>query len=207
MHQLVNKWNFDNIRLHSTNVKSVSFIFNHLLFQSFFLSTFPFPYTAAVRGSLLPACLAVLHVKPRNPSQIAVSLSPPSATRRTCWSSVSIRSSYPSVVVFLHAAIRLLRTSSSVSRCTATFCRTTWAWPAPPARSRRRSTARSAGLSERSWPLLFVMSWTVARCECEVTWMYRWHKKNGNFWKTQQKLKKSKKKKLLTEIESLQLAF
>ena len=33
-----------------------------------------------------------------------------------------------------------------------------------------------------------------------------WHKK-GNFWKTQQKLKKSKKKKLLTEIEPLQLAF
>jgi len=32
------------------------------------------------------------------------------------------------------------------------------------------------------------------------------HKK-GNFWKTQQKLKKSKKKKLLTEIEPLQLAF
>ena len=32
-----------------------------------------------------------------------------------------------------------------------------------------------------------------------------WHK-NGNFWKTQQKLKKYKKKKL-TEIEPLQLAF
>ena len=31
--------------------------------------------------------------------------------------------------------------------------------------------------------------------------------KNGNFWKTQQKLKKSKKKKLVTEIEPLQLAF
>ena len=31
--------------------------------------------------------------------------------------------------------------------------------------------------------------------------------KNGKFWKTQQKLKKSKKKKLLTEIEPLQLAF
>ena len=31
--------------------------------------------------------------------------------------------------------------------------------------------------------------------------------KNGNFWKTQQKLKKSKEKKLLTEIEPLQLAF
>ena len=30
--------------------------------------------------------------------------------------------------------------------------------------------------------------------------------KNGNFWKTQQKLKKSKKKNL-TEIETLQLAF
>ena len=35
----------------------------------------------------------------------------------------------------------------------------------------------------------------------------RWHKKNENFWKTQQKLKKSKKKNLLTEIEPLQLAF
>ena len=34
-----------------------------------------------------------------------------------------------------------------------------------------------------------------------------WHKKNGNFWKTQQKLKKSKKKNLFTEIEPLQLAF
>ena len=35
-----------------------------------------------------------------------------------------------------------------------------------------------------------------------------WHKKNGNFWKIQQKFKKSKKeKKLLTEIEPLQLAF
>ena len=32
-------------------------------------------------------------------------------------------------------------------------------------------------------------------------------KKNGNFWKTQQKLKKSSKKILLTEIEPLQLAF
>ena len=31
--------------------------------------------------------------------------------------------------------------------------------------------------------------------------------KNGNFWKTQQKLKKSKKKNLLTETEPLQLAF
>jgi len=31
--------------------------------------------------------------------------------------------------------------------------------------------------------------------------------KNGTFWKTQQKLKKSKKKILLTEIEPLQLAF
>jgi len=31
--------------------------------------------------------------------------------------------------------------------------------------------------------------------------------KNGNFLKTQQKLKKSKKKNLLTEIEPLQLAF
>ena len=37
--------------------------------------------------------------------------------------------------------------------------------------------------------------------------MYRVTQKNGNFWKTQQKLKKSKKKNLLTEIEPLQLAF
>ena len=37
--------------------------------------------------------------------------------------------------------------------------------------------------------------------------IYRVTQKNGNFWKTQQKLKKSKKKKLLTEIEPLQLAF
>ena len=27
--------------------------------------------------------------------------------------------------------------------------------------------------------------------------LYRWHKKNGNFWKPQQKLKKSKKKKII----------
>ena len=32
-------------------------------------------------------------------------------------------------------------------------------------------------------------------------------KKKKNFWKTQQKLKKSKKIHLLTEIEPLQLAF
>ena len=31
--------------------------------------------------------------------------------------------------------------------------------------------------------------------------------KNGNFWKTQQKLKKSKKKNLLIEIEPLQFDF
>ena len=36
--------------------------------------------------------------------------------------------------------------------------------------------------------------------------MYKMIQKNGNFWKTQQKLKKSKKKKL-TEIEPLKLAF
>ena len=36
---------------------------------------------------------------------------------------------------------------------------------------------------------------------------YRVTQKNGNFGKTQQKLKKSKKKKLMTEIEPLQLAF
>ena len=37
--------------------------------------------------------------------------------------------------------------------------------------------------------------------------LYRVTQKNGNFWKTQQKFKKSKKKTLLTETESLQLAF
>ena len=37
--------------------------------------------------------------------------------------------------------------------------------------------------------------------------LYRVEQKNGNFLKTQQKLKKSKKKNLLTEIEPLQLAF
>ena len=36
---------------------------------------------------------------------------------------------------------------------------------------------------------------------------YRVTQKNGNFWKPQPKLKKSKKKKLLTEIEPLQLTF
>ena len=39
---------------------------------------------------------------------------------------------------------------------------------------------------------------------------YRIHRvtqKNGNFWKTQQKLKKSKEKNLLTEIEPLQFSF
>ena len=34
-----------------------------------------------------------------------------------------------------------------------------------------------------------------------------WHKKTGTSEKTQQKLKKSKKKNLLTEIEPLELAF
>jgi len=37
--------------------------------------------------------------------------------------------------------------------------------------------------------------------------LYRVTQKNGNFWKTQQKLKKSKKNNLVTEIEPLQLAF
>ena len=36
---------------------------------------------------------------------------------------------------------------------------------------------------------------------------YRVTQNNRNFWKTQQKLKKSKKKNLLTEIEPLQLGF
>ena len=38
-------------------------------------------------------------------------------------------------------------------------------------------------------------------------WLLQDDTKKGNFWKTQQKLKKSKKKNLLTEIEPLQLAF
>ena len=37
--------------------------------------------------------------------------------------------------------------------------------------------------------------------------LYGMTQKNGKFWKTQQKFKKSKKKNLLTEIEPLQLAF
>ena len=45
----------------------------------------------------------------------------------------------------------------------------------------------------------------------KISWwwecIYRETPKNGNFWKTQQKLKKSNKKKLLTEIEPWQLAF
>ena len=45
-------------------------------------------------------------------------------------------------------------------------------------------------------------------CRGHGAWsIYGVTQKNGNFWKTQQKLKKSKKKNLLTEIEPLQLAF
>ena len=40
-----------------------------------------------------------------------------------------------------------------------------------------------------------------------VSALYRMTQKKGNFWKTQQKFKKSKKKILLAEIEPLQLAF
>ena len=36
---------------------------------------------------------------------------------------------------------------------------------------------------------------------------YSVSQKNENYWKTQQKLKKSKKKNLFKEIEPLQLAF
>ena len=32
---------------------------------------------------------------------------------------------------------------------------------------------------------------------CRLLEYTKWHKKNGNFWKTQQKLKKSKKKKFI----------
>ena len=42
---------------------------------------------------------------------------------------------------------------------------------------------------------------------CIVIVLYRMTHKKGELLKTQQKLKKSKKKNLLTEIEPLQLAF
>ena len=42
----------------------------------------------------------------------------------------------------------------------------------------------------------------------KIPWcIYEVTQKKGNFWKTQQKLKKSKKKNLLTEIEPLQAVF
>ena len=47
----------------------------------------------------------------------------------------------------------------------------------------------------------------VQEVNMKVNTLYRVTQKNGNFWKPQQKLKKSKKKNLLTEIEPLQLAF
>ena len=52
---------------------------------------------------------------------------------------------------------------------------------------------------------LHVFTNCQSRCAVGCT---EWHtKKRGNFWKTQQKLKKSKEENLLTEIEPLQLAF
>ena len=55
--------------------------------------------------------------------------------------------------------------------------------------------------------MLVIFVHIVLWCQCCLRRNTEWHKKNGNFWKTQQKLKKSKKKNLLTEIEPLQLAF
>ena len=54
----------------------------------------------------------------------------------------------------------------------------------------------------------FSMNWEVYKSplSCWVI-IYSVTQKNRNFWKTQQKLKKSKKNNLLTEIEPLQLAF
>ena len=55
--------------------------------------------------------------------------------------------------------------------------------------------------------LIFITEVQSVYSEVRTESLYRVTQKNGNFWKTQQKLKKSKKKKLLTEIEPLQLAF
>ena len=55
--------------------------------------------------------------------------------------------------------------------------------------------------------LLYEHNVMVCRTEIHAMGKYRLTQKNGNFWKTQQKLKKSKKKNLFTEIEPLQLAF
>ena len=55
----------------------------------------------------------------------------------------------------------------------------------------------------RNWGSMFTSIYYIQEFS-----LYRvTQKKNGNFWKTQQKLKRSKKKNLLTEIEPLQLAF
>ena len=56
------------------------------------------------------------------------------------------------------------------------------------------------------WSYLILFSLPTSPCSLQMC-RYRVTQKNGNFWKTQQKLKKSKKKKILTEIEPLQLAF
>ena len=51
--------------------------------------------------------------------------------------------------------------------------------------------------------------WTClcASASVGLSYKYRVAQRNGNFWKFQHKLKKSKKKHLFTEIEPLQLAF
>ena len=46
-----------------------------------------------------------------------------------------------------------------------------------------------------------IVKWLKLKLKNSKCFYTEWHKKNGNFWKTQQKFKKSKKKKLLTEIE------
>ena len=76
---------------------------------------------------------------------------------------------------------------------------------------------REKCLHERSWQLIRLYSaggnWmneyrTLIHCHWQGKAEVQGDtKKNRNFWKTQQKLKKSKKKNLLTEIEPLQLAF
>jgi len=48
--------------------------------------------------------------------------------------------------------------------------------------------------------LVFLCMWRGSTSNRSRQLTYRVTQKNGNFWKTQQKLKKSKKKHLLTEI-------
>jgi len=44
-------------------------------------------------------------------------------------------------------------------------------------------------------PYAVFATWSVKHSRADINLRFtEWHKKNGNFWKTQQKLKKSKKK-------------